>query len=181
MNKKSKVDNKGRHLGENITYDRNRKRYRYSYKDASGEWISDEWSVSFDSDGKAVVNYTVLADENSLEFQIWWAGLWNDSTQSNDDASAELVDYIIISSDTENTETETETVSAAKTLYGDADENGKIDILDVITLNRAILGKEKLSDQAEINADVNRSGKPDATDSLMIMKYIVGLIADFSI
>ncbi len=153
----------------------------FGYKDTSGEWISDEWSVSFDSDGKAVVNYTVPADVNGLEFQIWWSGLWNDSTQSNDDASAELVDYIIISSDTETAETETETVSAAKTLYGDTDENGKIDILDVITLNRAILGKEKLSAQAEINADVNRSGKPDATDSLMIMKYIVGLIADFSI
>ncbi len=40
MNKKSKVDSKGRHLGENITYDRNRKRYRYSYKDASGEFKS---------------------------------------------------------------------------------------------------------------------------------------------
>ena len=40
MNKKAKVDSKGRHLGENITYDRNRKRYRYSYKDSSGEFRS---------------------------------------------------------------------------------------------------------------------------------------------
>ena len=47
MNKKSKVDNKGRHLGENITYDRNRKRYRYSYKDASGEFRSI-YSTSLD-------------------------------------------------------------------------------------------------------------------------------------
>ena len=67
----------------------------------------------------------------------------------------------------------------ASMLLGDADESGKIDILDVITVNKAILGKEKLSKQGELNCDVNKSGKPDSGDSLMIMKFIVGLIENF--
>lgn len=61
-------------------------------------------------------------------------------------------------------------------LKGDADLSGKVDILDVITVNRAMLGKEKLEGQALTNADINNDGKPDASDSLNIMKAIVGLM-----
>ncbi|MBE6875542.1 MAG: cellulose 1,4-beta-cellobiosidase [Ruminococcus sp.] len=58
-------------------------------------------------------------------------------------------------------------------LWGDADCSGEVDILDVITLNKAILGKETMSTQGEKNADVDQSGKPDSTDALNIMKLIV--------
>lgn len=62
---------------------------------------------------------------------------------------------------------------------GDVDENGTINILDVILLNKNLLGKESLTDTQQINADVDFSGTPDSNDSLMILKYIVGLITDF--
>ncbi len=62
---------------------------------------------------------------------------------------------------------------------GDVDENGKIDILDVIMLNRAMLEKEKLTSSQQKNADVDKDNKPTAADSLMIMKYIVGLVTAF--
>ena len=58
-------------------------------------------------------------------------------------------------------------------LWGDADCSGEVDILDVITLNKAILGKESLTAQGEKNADVNQSGAPDSSDALNIMKLIV--------
>ena len=61
-------------------------------------------------------------------------------------------------------------------LKGDANLDKKVDILDVITVNRAMLGKEKLEGQALINADINGDNKPDASDSLSIMKAIVGLV-----
>ncbi|MBR7083997.1 MAG: dockerin type I repeat-containing protein, partial [Oscillospiraceae bacterium] len=68
-------------------------------------------------------------------------------------------------------------------LWGDADVNGEVDILDVITLNKAIMGKETLKPQGEINADVDQSGKPDAVDSMNILKLIVNMLtqADFPI
>lgn len=71
--------------------------------------------------------------------------------------------------------------SAEEYLYGDVDGNGKIDILDVITLNKAILGKETLSPEAVVLADVDGSGIPDSIDSLMIIKYIVGMIDVFDV
>ncbi len=61
-------------------------------------------------------------------------------------------------------------------LWGDADESGKVDILDVISVNKAILGKEKLSAQGLANADLDVDKKPTASDSLNIMKLIVGLL-----
>ncbi len=59
---------------------------------------------------------------------------------------------------------------------GDVTHSGKIDILDVITINRAILGKEKLTPEQLNTIDFNGDGKPDTSDSLKLMKYIVGLI-----
>ncbi|MBR4100382.1 MAG: glycoside hydrolase family 9 protein [Oscillospiraceae bacterium] len=61
-------------------------------------------------------------------------------------------------------------------LYGDADCNGQVDILDVIMINRNVLGAETLSDAGKINADVDGDGKPSASDSLQVMKYVVKLV-----
>ena len=64
-------------------------------------------------------------------------------------------------------------------LLGDATLDGGIDILDVITVNKAILGKEELTALQAKASDVNFSGVPDSSDALMIMKYIVGLVKEF--
>ncbi len=83
-------------------------------------------------------------------------------------------------------ETETETVPETETesqpeapagRTGDADCNGTVNIVDVISINRAVLGKELLSDQGLANIDFNQNGKPDSEESLSVMKYIVGLIS----
>jgi len=65
---------------------------------------------------------------------------------------------------------------AQPALAGDADLSGKVNILDVITLNRAILGKETLTENQIKAIDFNQNGKPDSEESLMILKYITGLI-----
>ena len=77
------------------------------------------------------------------------------------------------------TEPATELQPVASGKYGDVNLDGNIDILDVITLNRGILGKEILSDTSRKYADVDNSGKPDAQDALYIMKRIVGLVNEF--
>ena len=65
-------------------------------------------------------------------------------------------------------------------MLGDVDENKTINILDVITLNKNLLGKESLTASQKTAADVDKSGEPDSTDSLTILKYIVGIIKSFS-
>ena len=63
-------------------------------------------------------------------------------------------------------------------LEGDADGSGQIDILDVITLNKAVLGKETLSEIQLKAIDFNSNGKPDADEALTLLKYIVGIISE---
>ena len=63
-----------------------------------------------------------------------------------------------------------------ETVYGDVDGNGKVELLDVILLNKNLLGMEKLTDKGSTNADVNLDKKVDGTDSLFILKSLVSLV-----
>jgi hypothetical protein len=58
---------------------------------------------------------------------------------------------------------------------GDADGSGNLDILDIITVNKAILGKETLPSERIPYIDFNYNQVPDASDSMTILKIIVGL------
>ena len=62
---------------------------------------------------------------------------------------------------------------------GDVNQSGKVDISDVVFVNKAVLGKETLTSSQQQNADVNDNGIVDTTDALTIMKYVVGLITEF--
>ncbi|MBR7085840.1 MAG: dockerin type I repeat-containing protein [Oscillospiraceae bacterium] len=62
---------------------------------------------------------------------------------------------------------------------GDVNLNGSIDITDVISINKAILGKETLTEKQNLTADANQNGIVDVSDSLMIMKEIVGITSNF--
>ena len=77
------------------------------------------------------------------------------------------------------TESDTQDTSApdSEILWGDADNSGEVNILDVIIINKAILGKEELTEAGLKNADTNQNNAPDSTDSLNIMKLIVGLLS----
>lgn len=60
---------------------------------------------------------------------------------------------------------------------GDANEDGNVDIMDVITLNKALLGGLSLSDRANNLVDFDKNGV-NATDSLNLLKYVVELISE---
>ena len=108
-------------------------------------------------------------EKHSLYFNGTIYGYENSTAQ----AYAEKYGYkfALIGSAPETTEPQTEEFKP-----GDADGDGKIDIMDVITINKAMLGKEKLTDEQLKAIDFNHNGKPDAEDSLLLMKYIAGLI-----
>ena len=72
--------------------------------------------------------------------------------------------------------TQTTDSTADDILYGDADANGKVELNDVIALNKNLLGMVKLSDKGAKNADVNLDKKVDGTDSLFILKSLVSLV-----
>ncbi len=70
----------------------------------------------------------------------------------------------------------TPSVPSGTTAYGDVNEDGSVDILDVIALNRYLLGSGKLTGQGKLNADVVADDTLDTTDSLTILKCVVELI-----
>ena len=51
--------------------------------------------------------------------------------------------------------------------------------MDVIAANKAILGSYTLCDTARKNADISGDGTPDETDSLAILKEVVGITEGF--
>ncbi|MBQ2263904.1 MAG: glycoside hydrolase family 9 protein, partial [Oscillospiraceae bacterium] len=67
------------------------------------------------------------------------------------------------SSDTENT-------------YGDVNCDGKVNISDVLALNKNLLGGEVLTDEGIANADVDLDGSPTSTDALNILKFVIKII-----
>ena len=60
---------------------------------------------------------------------------------------------------------------------GDADSSGEVDILDIISLNKAVMGKENLTEEQLKAVDFNNNGKPDPDEALTLLKYVVGLIS----
>ena len=125
-----------------------------------------------------------LSKQTSFQGQVWYV----DKGEKTD---VVITDAYVKATGTEDpTEASDESTEATEPVseepgvlppgdkYGDADGNGKIDILDVITVNRALLGKEKLDDAALARIDFNKNSKPDADEALTIMKMIVGLVTE---
>ena len=59
------------------------------------------------------------------------------------------------------------------TLYGDANQDGKITSHDATWVKRYLAGLTILDPQAKKNADVNQDGKIDETDAKLIQEFVV--------
>ena len=70
-------------------------------------------------------------------------------------------------------------VKASK--YGDANGDDAVDIMDVIALNKFLLGISELDEQKRANADVLDDGKLNSEDSLALLKYVLEIIKDLPV
>lgn len=68
------------------------------------------------------------------------------------------------------------TGTAAAGMKGDVNEDGEVNILDVIKLNKNLLSGETLTAQGAANADVDGDSTPSAADALTILKYTIKLL-----
>ena len=62
--------------------------------------------------------------------------------------------------------------------YCDCNNDGKVDIVDVIAFNKHMLGTAKLSAAGQKNADVDANGVVDNADGLNILKRVVDILTD---
>ncbi|MDE5754989.1 MAG: cellulase family glycosylhydrolase [Oscillospiraceae bacterium] len=73
-------------------------------------------------------------------------------------------------------ETPTDPKKPDEVLWGDADENGKIEIVDVVLMNRVYVGIDKISDSGKTNADTDQDSKITLSDSMNVLKLLVHLL-----
>ena len=116
-------------------------------------------------DVKAGANTVTKADTDNLYFMAYAPG--NTTATTAETTTTTVTTTTVV--------TPTETTPGA-ILYGDADESGVLDIMDVIAINKSLLGGLTLSDQGKTNSDVDRNGAIDTTDALNILKAVVKLV-----
>lgn len=61
-------------------------------------------------------------------------------------------------------------------LYGDANEDGKIDAADALDILRQVVGLQSFDESGMHKADVNEDGVVDTVDALLVLKYTVRLV-----
>ena len=66
-------------------------------------------------------------------------------------------------------------LSLCPNAQGDVNNSGDVDILDVIALNKHVLGVQELSESAIPAADMDGNKEVDSSDSLALLKTILGI------
>lgn len=66
-------------------------------------------------------------------------------------------------------------VEEAENTAGDVNGDGKVTVMDLLKVRKAILGSSSLSKEEEARADVNGNGRIDIVDLLRIQKTILGI------
>ncbi len=73
------------------------------------------------------------------------------------------------------------TMGAPGITYGDVNQNGTIDVNDVVLIMQHVLGTTTLTDKQIEAADVNCDGKVNINDAILVMQYSLELIDTFPI
>ena len=161
------------------------------------EWLSDWTKTELNATSSNDVNFTIYQKDFSANDAItlgtteqsaycvnYAVFLQETSTEPSTTEPSTTEPPIIKPSTTEPQTTEdTSEEESNNILWGDANLDGNVDILDIITINKTILSQRVLESQGFLNADVNQDKQITPTDSLNIMKLIVCLLTkdDFPI
>lgn len=153
-----------------------------------GGWNPDDWETSI-SGGTFTVTYNVPAGQRSVDFYVWWptsatlvsAILTGESaqpetTQPTTAATTQPTTQATTQPTTVPTDVQPSGNEPGVSLYGDVDENGTVNLIDVVTLNKHLMTGSYVSDQGKKNADVDRNNTLDAVDSLNILKSCIDLV-----
>ncbi len=140
-------------------------------------------SVEFDGTliNEEVVVNAVVAD-GKIELQKWWDS--SEKAESGEDViSVEYTKIEVVyeyenTGEQDKTEPTTKPAEPSGIVYGDANRDGVVSIADTTAILQSIGNPDKysLSEQGELNADVNGEAGITADDALVIQKVDAGLI-----
>ncbi len=148
-----------------------------------GGWNPEKWSASA-AGGQFTIEYEVPAGQSTVDVYVWWpetatiskAVLVGGTATTEVTTTTTKATTVQTTTSTTVTTIETTQQPLGDIIYGDADCNGTVDLLDVVFLNKNLLGMEKLSSKGALNANVDRNNSIDSTDSLNILKSLVSLV-----
>ena len=161
--------------------------------------VNFDGTFSYTNEDESTSDVAAVIADGKIELQKWWDASEQQEAGNEDTISVTYTKVEVIYEYTEEeptqapteaqtdapepTDAETPTDAQAPTqsglavtIWGDADDDGDCDIIDVITVNKEQLGSETLSAQGAVNADVDRSGALSFTDAVNIMKSLVDLV-----
>ncbi|MBQ7013448.1 MAG: DUF5620 domain-containing protein [Oscillospiraceae bacterium] len=166
-----------------------------------GASVGEDWKMWADSEAGDGWNFVVTdvkageveiawivpssADINeeygNVQFGYWYGGIDGDAINSVTLKSVDVYYYEEEEATTEPTTAPTTAPTTEPTTeplvanYGDVNVDGNVSIVDVIFLNKHLMGNQKLTEQGELNADVDINGEVESGDSLNILKSLVDL------
>lgn len=119
---------------------------------------------------EAITPYITMYDGGTLIY-----GTEPDGTTPSETSVVKPTEKTTENENSEPTKT-TDPSNTEDILYGDVDMNGEVDILDIITLNKNLLGKEIIDADQQKRADVDVDTKITSSDAMLILKKIVGMV-----
>ncbi|MBD5143612.1 MAG: hypothetical protein HDT22_08420 [Ruminococcus sp.] len=144
-------------------------------------WNAEDWTATPNGNGEFTVTYTIPSGQTSIDFYVWWpespslvSAVLTTSTQPTPTDPTPTDPTPTDPTPTDPTPTEPD----GNRKLGDANLDGVVDIIDIISINKAILGQKTLEPQGLKNVDFNNNGMAEPEESLTIMRYIVELITE---
>ena len=104
----------------------------------------------------------------NAEIQIWWSNVWDSATETGIDKPAKV--NVAGESDTTNPTNSGET----DIVYGDANEDGKVNISDAVFIMQSIANPDefKVKEQGKLNGDVIDSGNGLTNMDALAIQYV---------
>ena len=147
-------------------------------------WTMEEMQGDYDTQS-AIISWTVSAataetfqtqgNYGSLKFGMFYMG--NGSVFSVDSVTVYTDPSTIVTTTTTaattTTTTTTTTVDPSKAMIGDVTQNGKVNLSDVVMLQKYLMGSYDLSDAQRKVADVTEDGNVTADDVTALMKSLL--------
>ena len=138
------------------------------------QWLDDSAAKAYCAEAAPAKCYVDNSESYSTnEITIYWNSPLTYLLTIADAESAPVTEPTEPSSEQQETSPQQETQTPDGVLYGDVNLDGTVDIMDVIKLNKYLLGGGSLDNRAKVNADVDINKTIDSTDSLNILKYVV--------
>ncbi|MDE5947019.1 MAG: hypothetical protein K2G63_06940 [Oscillospiraceae bacterium] len=146
----------------------------------AGKLNDIEWDLRFSESDTASVKIELPKNTYESVIEKIYSGVWSNEVNDMIDMPIELKEIKLYYSETPALTTEHETTETDIIIKGDANDDGVVDVADVVAIASYVgdASSNKLSKKGIINADVHSSGNGlDANDALMVQQYLAKIVS----